>query len=333
MSLKRGTRLRNGKVLTLHLKHLLPILSLWRKNSVDIDTKENYDIPTQLAEIRENYERKISDLQSDFSQLKDLMMALLKKWDNEYHHASEKGPSKQPKLGFGLVTEVTDTLSTRPPPTFQFNTRHYHNDESDDDEDSTPRSNGERLLNAIETIPQRIEATTTKTKLLQTHDWTNWKYQFQGDRKINFWNFNTCSSTISTHNLRTRILKKINSTSSTDYSETKQLSTGKRSKSALRHSKMSSTSLEKKLLKKTWKRWNVTNQARYDPTSEIFSDFLKSTNKTGKHAFVTEADKVIRRFLFGKLPGEIQQVLTMTNKDESSSEEIEICLMRKYQHQ
>ena len=31
------------------------------------------------------------------------------------------------------------------------------------------RSNEERLLNAIETIPQRIKVTETNTKLLQTH--------------------------------------------------------------------------------------------------------------------------------------------------------------------
>ena len=73
------------------------------------------------------------------------------------------------------------------------------------------------------------------------------------------------------------------------------------------------------------------DQARYDPISETFSEFLKNPKKTAKHAFVTEADIVIRRFLFGKLPGEIQQELTMAKKVESSPEET--YLMRKYQYQ
>ena len=38
-------------------------------------------------------------------------------------------------------------------------------------------------------------------------------------------------------------------------------------------------------------------------------------------------------FLFGKLPVEIQQELTMANKEESSPEEIKTYLMRKYQYQ
>ena len=38
-------------------------------------------------------------------------------------------------------------------------------------------------------------------------------------------------------------------------------------------------------------------------------------------------------FLFGKLPVEIQQELTMANKEESSPEEIKTYLMRKYQNQ
>ena len=44
----------------------------------------------------------------------------------------------------------------------------------------------------------------------------------------------------------------------------------------------------------------------YDPTTETFGDFLKSLKKTTKQAFGSEADKVIKMFLFGKLPVEIQ---------------------------
>ena len=75
------------------------------------------------------------------------------------------------------------------------------------------------------------------------------------------------------------------------------------------------------------------DQARYDPTTETFSDFLKNLKKTAKQTFGDEADKIIKMFLFGKLPVEIQQELTMANKEESSPEEIKTYLMTKYQYQ
>ena len=77
------------------------------------------------------------------------------------------------------------------------------------------------------------------------------------------------------------------------------------------------------------------DKARYDPTAETFGDFLKNLKKTAKQAFVNEAYKVIKMFLFGtcKLPVEIEQELTMANKEESSPEEIKTYLMRKYQYQ
>ena len=68
-----------------------------------------------------------------------------------------------------MVTGVTETRSTRPPSSFPNNFRRYQDDETDEEGDSTPRSNEERLLNAIETLPQRIKGSTTNTKLLQTH--------------------------------------------------------------------------------------------------------------------------------------------------------------------
>ena len=68
------------------------------------------------------------------------------------------------------------------------------------------------------------------------------------------------------------------------------------------------------------------DQARYDPTSETFSDFLNNLNKTAKQAFGPEADKVIKMFLFGKLPVKTQQELIMANKEESSPAEVKFTL-------
>ena len=61
--------------------------------------------------------------------------------------------------------------------------------------------------------------------------------------------------------------------------------------------------------------------------------FSENLKKTAKQAFRNEADKVLKVFLFGKLPVEIVQELTMANKEESSPEEIKTYLMHKYQYQ
>ena len=71
-------------------------------NSVDTESSENNDVSSQLSEIRENYEKKVSDMQSEFSQLRDLMMAVLQKSDNENQNTSTQGPSMQPRWGLAL---------------------------------------------------------------------------------------------------------------------------------------------------------------------------------------------------------------------------------------
>ena len=63
-------------------------------NSNDSDTNDNSDISSQLSEIKESYERRINELHQEFSQLKDLMMAIVSKNNNESQQSSSKGPSK-----------------------------------------------------------------------------------------------------------------------------------------------------------------------------------------------------------------------------------------------
>ena len=63
-------------------------------NSNDSDTNDNSDISSQLSEIKESYERRINELHQEFSQLKDLMMAIVSKNNNESQPSSSKGPSK-----------------------------------------------------------------------------------------------------------------------------------------------------------------------------------------------------------------------------------------------
>ena len=52
-------------------------------NYAKTESIESNDVSYHLAEIKESYERKIDDLQSDFSQQKGLMMAVLEKSSNK----------------------------------------------------------------------------------------------------------------------------------------------------------------------------------------------------------------------------------------------------------
>ena len=97
------------------------------------------------------------------------MMSIVNKISSETQPSISQGPSKRSQQqGFDMVTGVTETRSTRPPSSFT-NFRPYQEYDTDEEGDSTPRSNEERLLHAIETISQRIKNTNTNTKLLQTH--------------------------------------------------------------------------------------------------------------------------------------------------------------------
>ena len=69
------------------------------KSSIsDSEVNEGSDISSQLPEMK-NYESKIGELQSDFSQLKDLMMAIINKSNTDSPSTSSQGLSKRPQVG------------------------------------------------------------------------------------------------------------------------------------------------------------------------------------------------------------------------------------------
>ena len=299
-----------------------------QSSSNDSDTNDSSDISSQLSEIKESYERRINELHQEFSQLKDLMMAVISKNSSETQPSSSKGPSKpaQP-LGFDMVTGVTETRSTCPTSSFT-NFRRYQDDATDEEGESTPRSNEERLLNAIETIPQPIKSTTTNTKLLQTHV-RNFRGQKDNFVEFEHLHLNHLSplANKTTEENKLHFFQSLLRDEAIEYWQSIQITSMTTLKDVL---DLFRKELAKEDLKEVARyKWD---QARYDPTTETFSDF-KSLKKTAKQAFVNEADKVIKMFLFGELPVEIQQELTMANKEESSPEEIKTYLMRKYQCQ
>ena len=71
-------------------------------NTTDSDSNETSDIFSQLTEMKESYEKKISELQTEFSELKGLMMSILKKTDENSPSTSSQGLSKQPRLGLDM---------------------------------------------------------------------------------------------------------------------------------------------------------------------------------------------------------------------------------------
>ena len=60
-------------------------------NPSDSDSNEISEISSQLSETKENYEKEINELQTEFSELKNLTMAILNK-------QSENSPSTRHKV-------------------------------------------------------------------------------------------------------------------------------------------------------------------------------------------------------------------------------------------
>ena len=329
MNSDQGTELRSGRIISSSLETPVPTdPDMAQSSANDSDNNETSDISSQLSEVRESYERKINELQNEFSQLKDLMMAVISKTDSENRPSTSKGPSKPAHtVGLDMVTGVTETRSTRPTSSFT-NFMRYQEDDSDEEGESTPRSNEERLLNAIETIPQRIKSTTTNTKLLQTHvpNFRGQKDKFVEFEHLLLNHLSPLANKI-TEEGKLHFFQSLLRDDAIEYWQSIQITPLTTLKDVL---DLFRKEFAKEDLKEVARyKWD---QARYDPTTETFSDFLKNLKKIAKQAFGEEADKIIKMFLFGKLPVEIQQVLTMANKEESSPEEIKTYLMRKYQY-
>ena len=68
-------------------------------NMTDSEVKNGSDISSQLSEMKKNNEREIGELQSEFSQLKYLMMAINNKSNNDSPSTSSQGLSKRPQVG------------------------------------------------------------------------------------------------------------------------------------------------------------------------------------------------------------------------------------------
>ena len=107
MNQDQGTVLRSGSVIDSSSDIESPAdPDMAQANSNDSDTNDNSDISSKLSEIKESYELRIIELHQEFSQLKDLLMAIVNKNSSETHPSSSKGPSKPAQQqGFDTVTQ------------------------------------------------------------------------------------------------------------------------------------------------------------------------------------------------------------------------------------
>ena len=103
MNPDQGTELRSGRVINSSSGTSSPIdPDMAQSSANDSDNNEASDISSQLSEIRENYE-KINELQSEFSQLKNLLTAVISKSDENNLPSSSQSSSK-PAHRVGLDT-------------------------------------------------------------------------------------------------------------------------------------------------------------------------------------------------------------------------------------
>ena len=114
MNPDQGTELRSGRVINSSPETSSPIdPDMAQSYANDFDNNEASDISSQLSEIRENYEKKINELQSEFSQLKNLLMAVISKSDENNLPSSSQSSSKPAHtVGLDIVVLLTSTKIT-----------------------------------------------------------------------------------------------------------------------------------------------------------------------------------------------------------------------------
>ena len=119
MNPDQGTELRSGRVIHSSSGTSSPIdPDMAQSSANDSDNNEPSDISSQLSEIKENYEKKINELQSEFSQLKNLLMAVISKNDENSLPSTSQSSSK-PTHREGLDNEQTKHFTNGP---FNFQT-------------------------------------------------------------------------------------------------------------------------------------------------------------------------------------------------------------------
>ena len=118
MSQNQGTVLRSGRIIDSSLDTApSEDLNMAQANSNDSDTNDGSDISSQLSEIKESYERRINELHQEFSQLKDLMMAIVNKKTASLSHRAQKVLQSRPNSWGPTTSHYNSRVSLHEAPT------------------------------------------------------------------------------------------------------------------------------------------------------------------------------------------------------------------------
>ena len=207
----------------------------------------------------------------------------------------------------------------------------FHDDEYDEDYEDAPSNTTESaLLNAIQDLPRKLQK--TNAKLLQTHvpNFRGTKDKYNDFEHLLLNHFRPIANKL-TEEDKIHFFQSLLRDEAIDFWQTITISSTTTIQDVLQFFRKDFAKEDMREVARY--KWN---EAKYDPTTQTFRDSLKDRQifkKIAKQAYGDEADKCIKMVLFEKLPVEIQQQLTMANKEDSSPEEFKTYLIRKYQYQ
>ena len=330
MSSDSQITLRNGKTLTCTTS----INSTRPTHEGEIVDKENnnenVNEQTQSGQRSSNSEidsqrvndERFSHLQSEMSMLKAMMEKLLEQNEERNRQTDTNAAASSFAVrSSNMVTGVNRTHRNQ--------RNYFHDEEDEEDYEDTPSNSTETaLLNAIQDLPKKLQK--TNTKLLQTHvpNFRGSKDKYNEFKHLLLNHFRPIANKI-TEEDKIPFFQSLLRDEAIDFWQTITINPTTTLQDVLQLFRKEFAKEDMREVARY--KWN---EAKYDPTTQTFGDFLKNLKKIAKQAYGDKADKCIKMFLFGKLPVEIQQELTMANKEEdSSTEEIKTYLLRKHQYQ
>ena len=327
MSIESDRKLRNSKVLTNSLPHSLTKKTKLSSNSnVESSTNSAEEInrsgrnsPTYENSTQSENEEKFKRLHDAMSMLKAMMEKIISK--NEERDKQNGGSTVTSSYAVGTSNMVTGVNRTH-----RNHRNQFHDDEYDEDYEDAPSNTTESaLLNAIQDLLRKLQK--TNTKLLQIHvpNFRGIKDKYNEFEHLLLNHFRPIANKI-TEEDKIHFFQSLLRGEAIDFWQTITISSTTTLQDVLQ---LFREEFAKEDMREV-ARYNW-NEAKYDPTTQTFGDFLKDLKKIAKQANGDEAEKCKKMFLFGKLHVEIQQELTMANKENSSPEEIKTYLLRKYQ--
>ena len=261
-----------------------------------------------------------SHLQSEMSMLKAMMEKLLEQNEERSRQTDTNAATSSFAVrSSNMVTGVNRTHRNQ--------RNYFHDEEDEEDYEDTPSNSTETaLLNAIQDLPKLQK---TNTKLLQTHvpNFRGSKDKYNEFEHILLNHFRPIANKI-TEEDKIHFFQSLLRDEAIDFWQTITINPTTTIQDVLQLFRKEFAKEDMREVARY--KWN---EAKYDPTTQTFGDFLKNLKKIAKQAYGEEADRCIKMFLFGKIPVEIQQEQTIANKEDSSPEEIKTYLLRKYQYQ